>query len=161
MTRPAVLWTLLLLFALRVAGQLLVAIEAPHWLPPMDEWQSGLLPYPILLLTQAIILVFFGIIAMQFSRGAGASRPWGGGAGALRPGFVASGIFVRRNRRLGAALWVFGWTYACVMVARYILTMALRPEKRWTGDLIPVVFHIILASFVLTVAGHHRRSSQP
>jgi len=35
--------------------------------------------------------------------------------------------------------------------------MVLRPEMRWTGDLIPMVFHVVLASFLLTVAGHHRR----
>jgi hypothetical protein len=34
--------------------------------------------------------------------------------------------------------------------------MAIRPEERWTGDLIPVVFHIVLASFLLVVAGFHR-----
>jgi uncharacterized protein len=140
MTRAAVLWTLLCLFAMRVTGQLLVAFGAAPWLPPMDEWQSGLLAYPVLLPTQAITLIVFGIVAVQFS--------W------------RRGYFVRRNRRLGTALWVFGWIYAGSMVVRYIVTMALRPEKRWTGDLIPVVFHIILASFLLTVAGHHRRMTE-
>jgi hypothetical protein len=35
--------------------------------------------------------------------------------------------------------------------------MAIKPDARWTGDLIPVVFHIVLASFVIVVADHHRR----
>jgi hypothetical protein len=70
------------------------------------------------------------------------------------------GWFVRRNRGLGVALWVFGWIYACGMVVRYIVTMMLRPEMRWTGDLIPMVFHVVLASFLLTVAGYHRRASE-
>jgi uncharacterized protein len=138
MTRAAVLWTLLCLFALRVTGQLLVVLEVAPWLPPMDEWQSGLLPYPVLLFTQVIILVVLATVSAQFSR--------------------RRGYLVRHNRRLGGALWVAGWVYACSMVVRYVVTMSLRPEKRWTGDLIPIVFHLVLASFLLTVAGHHRRS---
>jgi hypothetical protein len=137
MTRAAVLWTLLGLFALRVLGQLLVALGLARWLPPMDEWQSGLLPYPALLVSQVLILVVFGCVSVQFSRD--------------------RGPFVRRKPGLGAALWVFGWIYASAMVVRYVVTMVLRPEMRWTGDLIPMVFHVVLASFLLTVAGHHRR----
>ena len=40
------LWTLTVLLVGRVAGQLVVARCAPRWLPPMEQWQSGLLPYP-------------------------------------------------------------------------------------------------------------------
>jgi hypothetical protein len=138
MTRSAVLWTLLCLFALRILGQLLVALELARGLPPMDEWQSGLLPYPALLASQVLILVIFGAICVQFSR----NRGW----------------FVRPNRGLGVALWVFGWIYACGMVVRYIVTMMLRPEMRWTGDLIPMVFHVVLASFLLTIAEYHQRA---
>jgi hypothetical protein len=43
------------------------------------------------------------------------------------------------------------------MVVRYAVWMTIKPEERWTGDLIPVVFHIVLASLLLVVAGHHRR----
>jgi hypothetical protein len=32
------LWLLTALFAARVAGQVLVALRAPAWLPPMDDW---------------------------------------------------------------------------------------------------------------------------
>ena len=38
--------------------------------------------------------------------------------------------------------------------------MAFRPEERWTGDLIPVVFHIVVASFVLVAAGFHRERAR-
>jgi len=37
--------------------------------------------------------------------------------------------------------------------------MMIRPDQRWTGDLIPVVFHIVLASFLLVVAHHHRQAA--
>ena len=42
-----VLWTLLALFVLRVTGQALVAFLEVGFLPPMSEWYSGLLPYPV------------------------------------------------------------------------------------------------------------------
>jgi uncharacterized protein len=141
MNRAAVLWTLLALFALRVAGQMLVVLEVAPWLPPMDEWQSGLLPYPVLLFMQVIIIVVLGMVSVQFSR--------------------RRGLSVRPDRRLGGVLWVVGWIYASSMVVRYGATMTMRPEKRWTGDLIPVVFHLVLASFLLTVAGHHRKNGAP
>ena len=43
------LWLLLGAFAARVIGQLVVAVAAPRWLPPMESWFSGVLAYPILL----------------------------------------------------------------------------------------------------------------
>ena len=43
------------------------------------------------------------------------------------------------------------------MVVRYAVWMTIRPDERWTGDLIPVAFHLVLASFLLVVAQHHRR----
>ena len=54
--------------------------------------------------------------------------------------------------------------YAASMILRYAVWMTIRPDQRWTGDLIPVVFHIVLASFLLVVAHHHRtrvRGSRP
>jgi hypothetical protein len=65
------LWTLLALFALRVLGQLLVLLGVAPFLPPMDDWQSGLLPYPLLLASQVLILALCATICMQFSRGRG------------------------------------------------------------------------------------------
>ena len=136
MTRPALLWTLLALFALRVAGQLAVATGRASFLPPMDQWQSGLLPYPALLASQLAILAAFGVLCRQFSRG--------------------RGYFVHPRAWLATPLWVVGWIYASAMVVRYAVWMTIKPEARWTGDLIPVAFHLVLASFLLTVAHHHR-----
>ena len=128
MARPLLLWTLLLLFALRVVGQLLVVAGAAPFLPPMDEWQSGLLPYPMLLTSQILILALLGTVCVQFSRG--------------------SGDFVRYQPWMATPLWIFGWAYAIGMIVRYGLLRR---------DAIPVVFHIVLATFVLVVAQHHRR----
>ena len=140
MTRAAALWTLLALFAGRVLGQLAVALGAAPFLPPMDEWQSGLLPYPVLL-------------AAQFSLLAGPRHD-------LRAVLPRPRLLRSSAQWLGTPLWVAGWIYAASMVARYAVWMAIRPEERWTGDLIPVVFHIVLASFLLVVAGFDRERAR-
>ena len=123
------LWTLLALFALRVLGQLLVVLGLAPFLPPMDDWQSGLLPYPLLLASQVLILALCAMICMQFSRG--------------------RGYFVQPHRWLATPAWILGGLYAGAMVVRYLLLRT---------DIIPVVFHIVLASFVLVLGWHQRRA---
>jgi hypothetical protein len=135
---PITLWILFALFALRVAGQLAVVAGVAAFLPPVDEWQSGLLPYPTLLAFQCVILVVLGVACVQFSRG--------------------HGYFVEPHKWLATPLWTVGWIYASAMVARYAVWMTIRPDQRWTGDLIPVVFHLVLAMFLLTVARYHTRA---
>jgi uncharacterized protein len=127
-TRPTLLWILLALFALRVLGQLLVVAGVAPFLPPLDEWQSGLLPYPVLLASQILILCVLATVCAQFSKG--------------------TGYFVRPHEWLATPLWIIGWMYAGGMMMRYALLRR---------DAIPVIFHIVLASFLLVVAHHHRR----
>jgi len=122
------LWILFALFALRVLGQLLVVAGLAPFLLPMDDWQSGVLPYPLLLASQILILGVLATACVQFSRG--------------------KGFFVRPQSWLATPLWIIGWIYAVGMVVRYA---ALR------RDPIAVVFHVVLASFLLVVAYRHRR----
>src|SRR4026207_1373115 len=51
------LWMLLFAFCCRVLGQALVAFFDITWLPPTEEWYSGLMAYPLLLPTQVLIIV--------------------------------------------------------------------------------------------------------
>lgn len=127
------LWGLLLLFVLRVTGQLLVAFGRAPFLPPMDEWQSGLLPYRWLVFNQFVIIVVFGKVCFDMTRG--------------------GGFFARPRARLGSVLLVFGSLYFASMIIRYVLTMWLYPHRRWMHGCIPIIFHLILASFILLV-GH-------
>src|SRR5687768_14383110 len=90
------LWILLALFCLRVLGQVLVAFWNVRSLPPMSEWFSGLIPYPVLLASQVLIIVLLGTVCIQFSRG----RGW----------------FVERRRKFGLALTYFGLIYLGSMV---------------------------------------------
>ena len=131
-----VVWALLALFMLRVLGQVIVVLFAPPWLPPMSEWYSGLLPYPLLLPAQVLIIALMVWICLSLSRG----RGW----------------WAQPKPRLGRGLLVFGVLYAAAMAVRYVVRMWLVPEARWFGGTIPIIFHFVLATFVLVVAHHHR-----
>jgi hypothetical protein len=127
------LWALLALFALRVAGQFLVAFWDVSWLPPVPRWHSGLMPYYYLLASQVAILALMAKICADFTRG--------------------RGFFVRPRRLLaGPRLW-FGWLYLAAMLLRLPLQLTLRPD----GPLIPIFFHWVLAAFVILVGLWHRR----
>jgi hypothetical protein len=131
------LWFLLALFCVRVLGQILVAFFHVGWLPPMEEWYSGLLPYPQLLASQLLIIALLTKIGVDFSRG--------------------RGYFVESHAYLGTyALW-FGYIYLSVMVVRYPVHMYLHPESRWFGQTIPIFFHWVLATYVILVGLYHRR----
>jgi uncharacterized protein len=134
------LTTLLFLFCLRVLGQILVAFFGVTFLPPMEEWMSGLLPYPELLTSQILIILLYGKICLDFARG--------------------YGYFVTPGRRLGINLLKFGWLYLGAMVIRYVVRMGLYPHERWTGGCIPIFFHWVLASFLLVLGHYHWRSTE-
>jgi hypothetical protein len=111
----------------------MVAFAGATWLPPMERWQSGLLPYGVLLASQILIIALMTWIALDFTRGRG---------------------FFLRPRRFFAAPWLwFGWTYLAVMLVRYPVQMVLKPD----GPLIPIFFHWVLAAFVISVGLWHRR----
>lgn len=126
------LWVLPFLFCLRVTGQLLAGIAAPSFLPPFEEWDSGALPYAVLLTLQALVLLVQARVAWDLSR--------------------TRGFFARPRPRAGKVLTCFAWVYFGVMVGRYVLTMALFPEMRWLGHAIPITFHFVLAGWVWTYA---------
>ena len=121
-----VMAVLLVLFLLRVVGQVLAATTAPTWLPPMTRWYSGLMPYRYLLPTQIVFLVV--MIAMVIG-------------------------VDRRSSPLGtlsatASAWIVwaSYAYALGMVVRSIRYALAMPERR--GVLIPTIFHFVLAGFL-------------
>lgn len=132
-----VLWMLLATFLLRVVGQVLVAFADVSWLPPMEQWQSGLLPYPWLLAGQFAVLVLMIATCVDFTRG--------------------TGPLVRTRPVYARGVLVFGYLYLAVMVVRYPVQMALHPEDRWFGRTIPIVLHWVLATFVILFGRFHRR----
>lgn len=123
---------LLLLFVLRVVGQVLVAFLEVGFLPPMEAWYSGLMPYEYLLPSQLLIIGVMAKICIDFTR--------------------ERGYFYEPKRWLGGELLWFGGIYLAAMIARAIFL--------WDHP-IPIVFHWVLAAFVLTVALSHRRRLSP
>jgi len=135
------LWVLLFLFGLRVAGQALVVFLDVQWLPPLAAWQSGLLPYHWLLLSQVVIILLFARIGWDIARGRGA--------------------FAQPRAWFGAGLLAFAMPYLLTMLVRYGVRMCLYPSERWTGGSIPTVFHWVLAGFLLTYGRYHWQWADP
>jgi hypothetical protein len=130
-----VLWLFTALLTGRVLGQLMVAVAAPAWLPPMQQWQSGLVPYPVLLACQAVVLGLMVSISIDFSRGAG--------------------FWMEPHPRLGAAALWWSYLYFGAMLSRYVIRMARRPDERWLGGTIPIIFHSVVAAFQWTFGTYH------
>ena len=86
---------------LRVVGQLVVSCARPAWLPPMAQWQSGLVPYRLLLATQTVVLVADVLDCHP-------TLP------------AASGVWVQPLPRLGRVVLVWSYLYAGAMVVRYV-----------------------------------------
>jgi hypothetical protein len=122
------LLALTFLFAARVGGQLLVAYVQVDFLPPFERWASGLVPYPLLVAIQFVLIVAMLAIVRDFARG--------------------SGIFVSLNPKTGKILIAFSVLYALAMIVRYIVTMTMHPELRWLSGTIPIWFHFVLAAFI-------------
>ena len=128
-----VLWLLTALFAVRVASQVLVALRSPSWLPPMHDW--NLVPYRLLLPVQLAIVAVMTWIDASFS--------------------ASSGPPVERADVLGWALIAFSAVYAGAMAVRYVARMRRRPAARWFGGTIPIVFHLVLATYVYALGSFH------
>lgn len=134
--RIAVLWTCTGLFLLRVLGQIEVVLIAPAWLPPMEQWYSGLLPYPLLLPAQILILM-------------------------LMTGLTV--IEMRRQQATPARAWLrnFAWVYLYVMVLRLVIQWMRGAEDVIAAGGIPIAFHWVLALFLLTLAKPGTKHSRP
>ena len=123
------------LFVLRVLGQIVVVTRAPAWLPPQTGENWNLVPYRILLPSQLAILALMILI--------------------VRGVCLEYGAFGTRRTALGTFLVVASAIYAHVMAARYVVRMKRKPEARWFGGAIPIVFHMVLAAFLLTWGLYH------
>ena len=121
------------LFLLRVAGQLAVVSLRPAWLPPAAQW--NFVPYPILLPMQIAFLAVMLAIDVDLARG--------------------TGVFARPTPTVGAVLVPLSYVYWSAMAGRYALRMTRRPDQRWFGGAIPIVFHCVLAAFLFVYGSYH------
>lgn len=126
--RIAMLWSCIGLFLLRVLGQMEVVLIAPAWLPPMEQWYSGLLPYPLLLPAQILILM-------------------------LMTGLTVNEM--RRPQDSPAREWlrVVSLIYFAAMVVRLIVQFLRGADNVIAAGGIPVAFHWVLALFLLVFSG--------
>ena len=131
-------WFLLvftLLFAVRVAGQLVVVLHAPSWLPPMESGQWNLMPYRFLLPIQLVFLAVMGWLVASF--------------------LAESGPPIEPQPAFGWFVIGFSALYAAAMFVRYVVRMRRRPGERWFGGAIPIVFHCVLAGFLFVFGSYH------
>jgi len=126
------LWSCIALFAARVIGQFEALVSSPAWLPDMEAWYSGLLPYYLLLPAQILLLMIMAVVAW--------SRR------------VRTGRFALANPRLARALRVLALVYFVVMALRLGLNLAWNGADFWREGAIPVAFHWVLALFLLVSA---------
>lgn len=132
LSRAALLWSLLLLFALRVAGQAVQWWQPQSFLPPFGDFQGSGIPYPLLLTIQVGMLAVMGWVCWR----------------------VQSGTLVSRLRT-GRRLRVIGGLYLAGSLARIAGGLLVPDAPHWFTAWIPAFFHVVLAAFVLVVADCH------
>lgn len=140
-SRQRTVWTLSLLLALfvfRVVAQLWQYAWPTDRLPAFSAWQSGLLPYPLLVLSQ-LMLIAAGVWAIR-----------GVAHGTLAP-----------PHRVVRALQVFGWIYGIAMALRLLAGLTILQDARFFGATLPAVFHLVLASLLIVLARHLRYEAAP
>jgi hypothetical protein len=133
------LWLCIALFAARVIGQFETLLLEPFWLPDMDAWYSGILPYPLLLPAQIALLMLMTVVAWNPR--------------------VRSGAFAQARPNIAGALRGFACAYFVVMAARLAVNLNANGAEFWREGAIPVAFHWVLALFVL-VSGRRPPAEQ-
>jgi hypothetical protein len=128
------LWALSLLFVLRVVAQPAALSFETSLLPRFDAWHSGVVPYPLLFLTQLAIVVWLARTTWTFTTGA-----------------------VTARRRLGVGMLAFGTVYLAVMLARLVLGATVLSSQRWFARPLPTTFHVVLATYFLLYGHFHLR----
>lgn len=130
------LW--LFLFCSRVAAQGVQLFADLPFLPPFEAWHSALLPYPVLVACQLVLIV---VLASAWLR-------------------ARSGRWVP-SRVVGKRCLLLGSLYFSLMALRLVLGLTILGDVRWFTSHLPTLFHLVLASFVLTLARYHLSEPRP
>jgi hypothetical protein len=126
------LWGCIALFAARVIAQFEALVAAPAWLPEMNAWYSGLLPYHLLLPAQVALLMVMAVVAWNRR--------------------VRTGRFALANPRVARVLRVVAVVYFLAMALRLGIVVMGHGADFWHEGAIPVAFHWVLALFLLVSA---------
>lgn len=121
-------WMLALagLFLLRVLAQLIQALHPVAFLPPFEAWHGAVLPYPLLVFSQVLILILLLAIIWRVRHDRIEPRPW---------------------KHLGCFL--FGGLYFSIMAFRLFAGLTFLAAHPWFAKSLPAFFHLVLASFLL------------
>ena len=132
-------WLILLtvLFVLRVLAQLVQILEEVAFLPALELWQGSSLPYPVLLVSQVVIISIQIVVISRVRRGLIRPRTW----------------------KINLCYW-FGGMYFSIMVVRLLAGLSFLSDNSWFNKSLPAVFHIVLASYILILGHHIRHKSQ-
>lgn len=128
------LWLLLALFIVRVIAQPLALLTSAPFLPPFESWHSGVLPYPALVAAQLLIIAWLARTAWRFS------------SGDVTPSY-----------RVGISMLTMGAVYFAIMLVRLVLGLTILSSNRWFSSILPTVFHLVLASYLLLYGHFHFR----
>jgi hypothetical protein len=128
------LFVLLLLFVGRVAAQLWQYFWPTDALPPFSQWQSGALPYAVLVPAQLAIIAGSLWVILAIARGK-----------------------LGRQRRTGTTLIVLGAVYFGFMVFRLVAGLTFLKDSPFFAAPLPTAFHYVLASMLIIVGAHLRR----
>ncbi len=122
---------LAMLFIGRVLAQLIQYFSPVDILPRFEQWQSGALPYGVLVVLQ------LAIIAGQFRVVAAVSR--------------GQRLLGQQWRR---AVSEFAIVYLAVMIFRLIAGLTFAAGGGWLDARLPTIFHLVLAAFLLAWMHH-------
>jgi hypothetical protein len=125
------------LFVFRVSAQFIQKFFPVNFLPSFERWYSGALAYHWLLLSQLIIIA---ILTRTLKR------------------FYTDKI--QANQRLARVLIGLGIFYFSSMLLRLIAGLTFAQHHPWLGAMIPAIFHLVLASFMLLVGYFHYEFSK-
>lgn len=127
----SILVVLTFLFVFRVFAQLIQAELDLPFLPEFQSWDSGVLPYAVLVIAQGMIIGTMIAVAWRVWTNRLSSTPW--------------------RQRLCLS---FGMIYFSVMFIRLVVGLTVLDRVAWFSKPLPTFFHLVLASFIL-VLGHY------
>ena len=122
---------LLSLFIFRSVFQLIQYLWPLTWLPNFEYWQSGVLPYPLLLASQVVIT----IVGLWLVFG------------------VARGKF-RTISNWGNWILIVGFGYLGLMMFRILAGLTIASGSPWFDTLIPSISHMVLAGFLIVLGAY-------
>jgi hypothetical protein len=90
---------------------------------------------------QLVFLAVMGIVSAPFLPG------------------TRDGLLTEPRPAVGAAVVAVSGVYAGAMVVRYAVRMRRHSDQRWFGGTIPIVFHWVLAAFLLVFGVYNLKAA--